>query len=127
MMEPSEKSKASGLEHLLTMYPNHVPTIVHGKCLTKDGVKLIVSKGTVVASFLSLLRKKGMLNSSSASRGCFVIVDALLPTNSKTFGELFEEAGRGVLQVNVCEESTFGADHSACSFQKFLVCKYHEQ
>lgn len=107
MLEPSLEPPARGLAQLLSDYPNHVPTVVHGKCLTEDGKKLLIPQSTTVASFLSLLRSKKLLN-SSANKSCFVLVDALLPTNYKTFGELFRDAGSNVLNINVCEENTYG-------------------
>lgn len=114
MLEPSSEAPPRGLAQLLIDHPNHVPAIVHGKCLKDDGKKLMIPQHTTVASFLGLLRSKNMLVNSSAGRSCFVLVNALLPTNSKTFGQLFREGGSGVVNVDICEENAYGG--TACAF-----------
>lgn len=109
MLEPSSQPPTRGLAQLLVDHPNHVPTIVHGKCLKDDGKKLMIPQNTTVAGFLSLLRSKKMLVNSNAGRSCFVLVNALLPTNAKTFGELFREGGgSNVVNVDICEENAYG-------------------
>lgn len=106
MMRPTEPPK--GLAALLELHPDHVPAIVHGKCLKTDDKKLMIPKGATVQSFLSLLRKRHLLLEDGAQKARFIIVDSLLPANSTTFGKLYTESPEEVLKVTVCEENTYG-------------------
>lgn len=106
MMSPTAPLK--GLASLLESHPNHVPAIIKGKCLSEDGKKLMIPKAATVQQFLSLLRRKLLLD-DGPERARFVIVDSLLPANGTTFGKLCTDSSDGILNVTVCEENTYGA------------------
>ncbi len=109
MLTASPQSPPRGLAALLDAHPNHVPAIINGKCLTEDGKKLMIPKGATVQSFLALLRNRHLLLDEDSKRARFVIVDSLLPANSTTFGQLYQQSVEDVLKVAICEESTYGS------------------
>lgn len=96
-----------GLATILDLHPGHVPAIVSGPSLIEPSKKLMIPRSTTVQSFLTLLRKRSLLKEDS-KRARFLIINSVLPANSKSFGQLYEESGGEVLEVHVCEESTFG-------------------
>jgi hypothetical protein len=110
----------TGLAALLVAHPNHVPAVIRGTCLLRDENQLLVPKSATVQSLLSLLRKKQFLiEDSHAAR--FVIVDSLLPSNSTTFGKLYDESNDDILNVTICEESTYGSHGE--EMLEYLQCR----